>query len=189
MASGKHDARSPGLPTLGLRPVRLDDEAAFLRAHREMAEDGFTFGLGWEPDSTLQAWPAYVRSLADWAHGVGLPTDHVPATFLLAEVGGELVGRTSIRHELNDLLAREGGHIGYGVLRAHRRRGYATEILRQSLVVARAQGVDRVLVTCDDDNVGSATVIESCGGSRDPDQPTVQPTVPGSIPKRRYWFG
>jgi predicted acetyltransferase len=25
-------------------------------------------------------------------------------------------------------------------------------------------GVERVLVTCDDDNVGSATVIERCGG-------------------------
>jgi nicotinamidase-related amidase len=50
------------------------------------------------------------------------------------------------------------------VLAEHRRRGYATEILRQSLAVATGLGVDRVLVTCDDDNVGSAAVIERCGG-------------------------
>jgi hypothetical protein len=50
------------------------------------------------------------------------------------------------------------------VLAEHRRRGYATEILRQSLVVARAVGVQRVLICCDDDNVGSRSVMETCGG-------------------------
>jgi predicted acetyltransferase len=75
------------------------------------------------------------------------------------------------------------GHIGYGVLAEHRRRGYATEMLRQSLVVARAVGVDRVLVTCDHDNVGSATVIERCGGVLH----SVIDCEDG-VPKRRYWI-
>jgi predicted acetyltransferase len=79
-------------------------------------------------------------------------------------VAGQIVGRASIRHELNERLLVEGGHIGYAVLQEHRRRGYATEILRQSLLVARALGVERVLITCDDDNAGSAAVIERCGG-------------------------
>jgi predicted acetyltransferase len=57
---------------------------------------------------------------------------------LVADVAGEIVGRTSIRHQLNDFLEREGRHIGYGVLPGHRRRGYATEIPRQSLVITRA---------------------------------------------------
>ena len=65
----------------------------------------------------------------------------------------------------------------------HRRRGYGTEILGQSLVVARAAGVDRVLVTCDDDNVGSAAVIERCGG-------VLESVIDGSdgVAKRRYWI-
>jgi predicted acetyltransferase len=45
-----------------------------------------------------------------------------------------------------------------------RRRGYATEILRQALTIANAHGIDPVLVTCDDTNIASATVIERCGG-------------------------
>ncbi len=70
------------------------------------------------------------------------------------------------------------------MLAAHRRRGYATEILRQSLVITRSHGVERVLVTCDEDNVGSATVIERGGGTF---ESTVDSTR-GGPPKRRYWI-
>jgi predicted acetyltransferase len=107
----------------------------------------------------------------------------VPATFLVADVEGALVGRVSIRHELNDYLARVGGHIGYGVRPRHRRRGFATEILRQALVVARAEGVEPVLVTCDEDNLASATVIERVGGSLEGVSPG-----PNGVPMRRYWI-
>jgi predicted acetyltransferase len=70
------------------------------------------------------------------------------------------------------------------VLPPFRRRGVATEILRQSLIVARVFGVDRVLLTCDEDNVGSRTVIERCGGVLDPDWPRTDQTSP----KLRYWI-
>ena len=89
----------------------------------------------------------------------------------------------SIRHELNDFLRTRGGHVGYGVLEQFRRRGYATEILRQALVVARSLGIDRVLITCDDDNLASSRVIEACGGKLD----SVLPAEPGIAALRRYW--
>ncbi len=58
-----------------------------------------------------------------------------------------------------------GGHIGYSVRPSARRQGHATAALRQSLGVARdAIGLDRVLVTCRDDNAASRAVIEACGG-------------------------
>ena len=146
-----------------------------------MAAEQFTFGLCYEPE---MSWSRYLHRLDGWRTGVDLPARFVPSTLLVADVDGEIVGRTSIRHELNEYLAREGGHIGYGVLAEHRRRGYATEILRQSLVIARAVGVERVLVTCDDDNVGSATVIERCGGAFE----SVVDSSEGGSPKRRYWI-
>jgi predicted acetyltransferase len=70
------------------------------------------------------------------------------------------------------------------VLPAHRRRGYATEILQQSLIIIRAIGVDRVLVTCDDDNIGSMKVIEKCGGVLE----SVVTYDGDRIGKRRYWI-
>jgi predicted acetyltransferase len=144
-----------------------------------MAGEGFTFGLGY----TGQPFAEYVELLDGCRHGIGLPPRWVPSTFLVADVDGVLVGRSSIRHELNDFLASEGGHIGYGVLPAHRRRGYATEILRQSLVIARSHGIGGVLVTCDDDNVASAAAIERNGG-------VLESHITGEAGHRmrRYWI-
>ena len=168
------------MQALRLRRLREDDEAAFAAAHAAFTDGTFRFGIGYEPG---MPWAAYLAALEDNRHGRNLPPRFVPGTFLVADVAGQIVGRTSIRFALNDFLLREGGHIGYGVLPRHRRRGYATEILRQSLIIARAEGIDRVLVTCDEDNAGSRTVIESCGGKLE----SVVNTGDG-LPKRRYWI-
>ncbi|MCX5114881.1 hypothetical protein OOK13_41860 [Streptomyces sp. NBC_00378] len=58
----------------------------------------------------------------------------------------------------------------------------ATWALRAVLPEARATGPGRVLVTCDDSNVGSARSIERTGGVLE----DVRITEAGS--KRRYWI-
>jgi len=146
-----------------------------------MVADNFTFGLGFEPG---MPWSAYLKTLDEQRAGVSLPAGRVPATFLVADVAGEIVGRSSIRHALNEFLEREGGHIGYGVLPGHRRRGYATEILRQSLIIARANGVGRALLICDEDNAGSRAVIEACGGQLE----AIVQNAPEAPRIRRYWI-
>jgi predicted acetyltransferase len=168
-------------PALRLRPPGPDDEAAFRAACDALAAEGFNFGLDLEPG---MAWDAYLKVLHDHRVGASQRAGRVPGTFLVADAGGEVVGRSSIRFALNDFLAREGGHIGYAVVPGYRRRGYATEILRQSLVIARANGVDRVLMICDEDNAGSRTVIEACGGQL---ESVVEDARPALI--RRYWIG
>ncbi len=178
-ARGEAGAARGAAQGLRLRPPRLADEAAFAAGHLAMAAEGFTFGLGYRPG---KPWASYLQELEDHRHGRNLPAGHVPGTFLVADVAQQIVGRTSIRFTLNAFLAERGGHIGYGVLPQCRRRGYATEILRQSLSIVRAAGAGRVLVTCDQDNAASRAVIESCGGVLDS-----VVTLDG-MPVLRFWI-
>ena len=164
--------------SLTLRPPTVADEAAMRRMHDQLADEGFQFLLADGP------WP-HVLAQVEWeSRGIGLPEGRVPADFLVAEVDGEPVGRVSIRHRLNDFLLQEGGHIGYAVAPEHRRRGYGTEIVRQAVRRLAALGVDRALVTCDDDNAASAGTIEKAGGVLE----DVRETTSGGVPKRRYWI-
>jgi predicted acetyltransferase len=162
-----------------LRPFRTNDEDAARATHEALKADDFTFLLDYVEDEPCDG---YLERLDRQRRDIDLPDDRVPATFLAARLGDDLVGRVSIRHRLNDWLASYGGHIGYGVAPEHRRRGHAKQILCQALVVARAAGVDDVLVICDTNNVASARTIEACGGDfesliEDPEGATPPPLL------------
>ena len=169
-------------PGVVLRLPALDEREELLRAHRATSPEVPYFLHHYRQGMTLRR---YLEVLADYRGGVNLPPGHVPSTFLFAFVGARIVGRTSIRHHLNEHLLRVGGHIGYAVVPEFRRLGYATEILRQSVVIARDQlGITRALLTCDDDNVGSIRTIEKNGG-------VLESVLTGpdlDKPKRRYWI-
>ncbi len=125
----------------------------------------------------------YVETKHANALGARLPPNWVPNSFLLADVAGEVLGRVSVRHQLNEELLHEGGHIGIAVRPQHRGRGVGVAMLTLGLAIARSLGVDRVLVTCDEDNVASAAMIERCGGVL---ENKVQP-IGGGFLVRRYW--
>jgi predicted acetyltransferase len=167
---------------LTLRVPREDEEDEFLRAHRATSPETPHFLHYYREGMPFRR---YLEVLAEQERGLDLPSNHVPSTFLFAFVGTRIVGRVSIRHSLNPFLERVGGHIGYVVVPEFRRRGYATAILRVSLQIAREKwGILRVLVTCDDDNIGSIRTIEkNCG--------ILENIVSGpdlEKPKRRYWI-
>lgn len=143
-----------------------------------MLVEGFSFATGLRDVDT---WQDYLRRVDRYQYGTEAPW--VPATFLVADVDGRIVGRSSIRFELDPLLAREGGHIGYGVILSERRKGYATEILIQSLDILFRAGIQRVLLTCGTDNEGSAKVIQRCGGVHE----SVVTSTHGQL-IRRYWI-
>lgn len=107
-----------------LRPLGIADEEQARIAAEEFDAD-FDFLLGVHG----LTWENYLVKLSDEAAGRHLPAGYVPATFLGAFVGDDLVGRVSIRHYLNDFLLRSGGHIGYGVRPRFRKRGMPQKFL------------------------------------------------------------
>lgn len=107
----------------------------------------------------------------------------VPATTYFAFVGDELVGSIQIRHRLNDYLYQRGGHIGYSVAPSKRQKGYATEMLRLALKKCQALGMEKVLITCDKDNMASAATILKNHGVLENEVPDDQGRL-----IQRYWI-
>lgn len=74
------------------------------------------------------------------------------------------VGAVNIRHYLTEELLQSGGHLADGVRPSERRKGIATAMIGLALEECRKLGIDRVLMTCDKDNIGSAKSIQNNGG-------------------------
>lgn len=87
--------------------------------------------------------------------------------FLLDLDRNRLIGAVNIRHELNEDLLLYGGHIGDGVRPSERKKGYATEMIRLALIECKKLGINKVLITCDKDNIGSRKSIINNGGIKE----------------------
>ena len=90
----------------------------------------------------------------------------VPATtyLVIREDDKKLVVMIDIRHKLNDYLLNFGGHIGYSVRKTERRKGYATEMLKLSLEKCKELNIEKVLITCNKENIPSAKTILNNNG-------------------------
>lgn len=90
----------------------------------------------------------------------------VSSTFLvIRKSDNRIVGMLDIRHSLNEFLKNYGGHIGYGVRPTERRKGYATQMLKQGLEFCKTIGLEKVMLACYKDNLASSRTIIKCGGA------------------------
>lgn len=109
----------------------------------------------------------------------------IPATLFLVvrKVDHKVVGTIQIRHYLNESLLKNGGHIGDGVRPSERRKGYATQMIQLALEECKKLGIQRVLMVCYKDNIGSRKSIEKNGGILENEIPAEN----GKI-DQRYWI-
>lgn len=125
----------------------------------------------------------FLKEMEKLKQGIDLQPNIVSSSsYWFVTEQGEVIGAASIRHELNESLKQIGGHIGYGIRPSHRRKGNATELLRQALEIAREMDLKRVLLTCDKDNIGSAKTIINNGGLLDSED------IVDGVEIQRYWI-
>jgi len=129
----------------------------------------------------------FLDRVARYRTGMNLPPNHVPCTYLWLIENEEFIGEVTIRHSLTDALLRYGGHIGYWVRSTCWKQGVGTQMLTMALDYVRAHfDFDRVLITCDDDNIGSARVIEKNGGVLE--NKVINQIDDKTTLTRRYWI-
>ena len=150
------------------------DYVQFAEEFREEGDDRF--------DLLLNDANEYFALAERFEKGLDLPEDRVPQSYFLFYSDETLVGASRLRRRLIPVLMLDGGNIGYEVRRSQRRKGFATEILRQSLIEARKIGIQEAVLTAAADNVPSLRTIENANGVFDGE--TVSPRTGETM--RRY---
>jgi predicted acetyltransferase len=135
---------------------------SYLEALEEYHQEGRY--LEYDPVELRRDFPAFIRRIAGYSRGEGLPEGFVPSSDYWLIDDDQFIGRVAIRHQLNDWLIKVGGNIGYDIRPSKRRMGYGTQILALALPKAREIGLTRALVTCDEDNIGSRKIIKANDG-------------------------
>lgn len=128
-----------------------------------------------------------IQKSRDYENGVNMKPGYVKATTLWLIDNNQFIGEINIRHELTDYLLNYGGHIGYEIRYSMRNKGYGTKMLLMTLPYCKeVLKLQKVLITCDDDNIGSAKVIEKNGGIME--NVVINDIDRGIVKTRRYWI-
>lgn len=149
-----------------------------------LREEGFVLNSELPPEfyAVEEDFSGYVDLIRGFAEGKGLPLGYVPYTVFWLVEHGKYIGSISLRHVLTDTLLALHGHVGYTIRPSERRKGYGTLMLHLLLPKAKERGITPLLITCNEENIGSRKIIEQNGG-----------VYENSVPfedtfRRRYWI-
>ena len=108
----------------------------------------------------------YIAKCRNYEKKETLPEGRVIATqfLFIRRSDSKIVGMIQVRHYFNEYLEKYSGHIGYSVRPSERRKGYAKTMLKMALPFCNSIGLDKVLITCNEDNEGSERTIRANGG-------------------------
>ena len=132
----------------------------------EMAKSLNSEGHWWGPDPLIieKDIKSYLQKLEDMKHGLNLEINQAAGTEFWILYNDQIAGRLKVYHELLDWMKIRGGHIGYVISSPFRKSGLATLALQEALQFAKSRGMTEILMTCDENNIGSIRVIEKNNG-------------------------
>lgn len=146
-----------------VRPT-LEHKEKALAYRKEHFEHGENIINGSELLDKTEAYEEWLASIKNNENPETVnPAWVVTDTFFAVDEQDEIVGIIDLRHTLNDFL-KDFGNSGYSVRPSQRKKGYATEMLRQVLEVAREAGLTELHFSVEKDNIPSIKNIVKNGG-------------------------
>lgn len=201
MSNGNSHNAHTSSDTLFLTAPSEAHRESFLAGAREFTVEGrldstYAVCLGYDLEDLTKHFGLFVRNLVAMGTAHNRPNNWYIDRILWLVDEGEYIGQLSIRPDLcTAYLITYGGHIGYSIRPSRRQRGYGKEILRLGLEESRRLGLQKVLTTCDSDNIASRKIIEYNGGrfersmKMDAKSFRLEKRKPeGEVFKLRYWI-
>ena len=113
---------------------------------------------------SYEEYKQWLINSAKTANGIELEDWMVPQSIFWLYAGGIPVGFGKLRHHLNERLKEKGGHAGYAIVPSQRNRGYGRLLLKLLVEEAKMLGIDKLLLTIQNDNPASLKVAFANGG-------------------------
>lgn len=164
------------LPTLDYKSKVMDYKREFIENKDRLYGTG-----GLRNSKNYEEWHiSFCNNLNEATVRKGLSPE---TTYLAISIDdGHLVGFINIRHRLNDVLMKFGGHIDYSVRKSERNNGYASEMLGLALKECKRLNIKKVLITCDKNNIASVKTIINNGAKLENEIKEKKQTF------QRYWI-
>lgn len=117
-----------------------------------------------KPFVTKENFVDFLKGVEDKKNGIG--NNGVKEIFYFAIEDDKIVGHASIRlnPEVDGDTYKFSGHIMCGVVPSKRRLGYGNEICKMLVEKMVAMGYEEIIITCNDNNIGSKKIIINNGG-------------------------
>lgn len=146
---------------------RKEEAMEYLQEH--VANGSKLYGTG-GMNSCLQGlkyedWLIKIEKRKDENYAKSINKSPGKTFFLIRSTDNKMIGMISIRYNLTKEMLEWGGHIGYGIRPTERRKGYNKINLYLGLIKAKEEfKLDKVMLDCSADNIGSNKTIQSLGG-------------------------